>query len=114
MIELKREFKKKDIEFKQLYKDNSLVIYGLSTENANHDGKTTWYEIFKYRVKEQDKFHQDEYEAYPSSEEFGTWAWSCSTPKSLEKILKREFPMEDSTEMLRICWGVQPLSAFLP
>lgn len=70
-------------DFTQVYRDNELAIY-----------KTTFpsYEIFKIRISKPDRFHNDEYEKYPSNEDFGVWAWSCSTWERTMQVLSRKFP----------------------
>ena len=83
MIELKLEFTKKGINFKQIYKDDKMVIYQTSFPS---------YEIFRRVVHSPDIFHQDTYEQYPSNEAFGTWAWSCSDEASLNRMIKKHFP----------------------
>ena len=99
MILLKENFSNKRIgEFKQFYKDNELVIYEVKQPYADGGGNTIWYEIFKYRVKEKDRFHDDEWEVYPNDEEFGTYAWACTTIGSVNKILKQRFPNHPITK----------------
>lgn len=82
MIKLEKDFRKMGADFTQIYRDDELAIY-----------KTTFpsYEIFRIKICKPDKFHNDEYEKYPSSEDFGKWAWCCSTKRSLEKILVKHF-----------------------
>lgn len=95
MIELKKEFeyKKYRISYHQLFKDKQLVIYQINQPFAEGDGASTWYEVFRYKTMPPDKFHDDEYELYPKSDEyFGIWAWSCANEKSVNKVLRREFP----------------------
>lgn len=82
MRELRETFNKRWSSFKQLYKDDVLVIYSLSNGA---------FEVFKYKVKAPNKIINDLYEVYPSSEDFGAWAWSCSNIKSVEKVLNNHF-----------------------
>ena len=101
MIELKKEFETKKYGFHhhQVFKDGELVIYEISKDNADGDGKTVWYEVFKYRTLPPDQYHQDEYEQYPKADEyFGNWAWSCSNENIVNKVLKREFPNHPMTK----------------
>ena len=100
MIELKKEFTRKGVQFKQMFKNAKVVIYRLSRTYDN--GITSiWYEVFKNRIHLPDKYHYDSYEVYPFDEAFGDWAWCCSSLKSLEKIVKREFP--DDMDAITSC-----------
>ena len=87
MIELKKDFVKWKRHFSQLYKDDDIVIYEVSVPDADGDGLTTYYEVFRYRVRKPDKFHDDEYECYPSDESFGSWAWCCSNKRELKRVI---------------------------
>lgn len=99
MIELKKEFKKSQGTFTQVFKDERIVVYQVSNKYEN--GTTViWYEIFKYKVHQPNAYHDDEYEMYPSDESFGSWAWCCSTPKSVEKILKKCFEDVNPNEIM--------------
>lgn len=91
MIELKKEFTKKGITFKQMYKSNCLAIYSVSHKGVDDGKARTWYEVFRILVKQKDLFHYDDYEKYPNDEAFGQWAWSCSSVKSVEKVLNKHF-----------------------
>ena len=92
MIELKKEFKKKGVVYTQLFKDENLVIYELSEASVNDPAEVIrWYEVFRPTIHRADIYHPDEYELYPYDEAFGNWAWSCSTVKSVEKILRKHF-----------------------
>lgn len=91
MIELKKQFTKKETDFNQIYKDNDVVIYKLTRNNADGDGMYTWFEVFKRKVKPQDIYHEDEFEKYPSDEAFGNWAWSCSNVECVKKVLNNYF-----------------------
>lgn len=104
MIKLKKEFTKFGANYTQVYKNWLFSVYRIDKEFQN--GETgTWWEIFFIKTRDKDIYHDDEYEKYPADEDFGSWAWSCSTKGSLEKVLKREFPGfdEDYDEILRIC-----------
>lgn len=96
MIELKENFEKKawGVKFHQAFKDDELVIYRLD------QGESHWYEVFKRVVHKQDKFHVEDYEAYPSDESFGKWAWSCSDIRSVRKVLGKHFPNHRAAETL--------------
>ena len=83
MKQLKKEFTKKGVNFKQIYKDKDLVIY--ETEYPS-------YEVFKLKTHLPDKYHDDVYEMYPYDEAFGVWAWSCSSKESVKRIIKEHFP----------------------
>lgn len=88
MIELKKEFKKSgNRHFKQLLKNDSLVIYEVSQPWVEGDGVSKWFEIFKPLLRKKDLYHDEDYEAYPSDEEFGIRAWCCSNIASLKKVL---------------------------
>lgn len=99
MIGLKKEFSKSQGTFRQIFKDNRIVVYQVSNKYEN--GATAiWYEIFKPKVHQPNAYHDDEYEKYPSDEDFGKWAWCCSTPKSVEKILKKCFEDVNPIEIM--------------
>lgn len=83
MIELKKEFRKKGVDFKQVYKDDELVIYKTGFPS---------FEVFRPMIHNADKYHMDVYELYPYDEAFGSFAWSCSNESSVNKILKKHFP----------------------
>ena len=91
MIELKKEFTKKGIVFKQIFRDDKLAIYSTSFPS---------YEVFKIIVHKPDRFHDDEYELYPYDEAFGVWAWSCSNEKVVNKVLKNHFPNHPMKEFI--------------
>ena len=108
MIELKKEFGKKRIgNFAQKYKDNELVIYEVRQPYDDGNGETVWYEIFKYRVGRNSIYHDGEWEIYPCDEDFGTYAWSCTTIGSVNKILNQRFPNHPITrgEIKFKFWG---------
>ena len=105
MIEYKKTFRKFGLDFFQLYNDGEMVIYGVKQKFTN--GKTGfWTEIFRYKVHNPDKYHNDEYELYPCSEYFGDWAWSCSSMKSLQKICQQQFQRDVPNEIFDICPGM--------
>lgn len=109
MIELKKEFSKKGTKFTQVFKDSEIVVYRLD-RNFFNGTNGFWYEIFKPKVKKADIYHNDEYELYPGDEQFGAWAWSCSTKGSVEKILNKHFngmSDEKKSEISQICYPVQ-------
>ena len=91
MIELKKEFKKGNRTFKQLLKQNCLVIYSVSQPHLDDTNETVWYEVFRRTVRQKDTFHEDEYEKYPNDEAFGLWAWSCSNLQCVRKVLTNHF-----------------------
>lgn len=86
MIRLKERFKKKSKGFTQVYRNDDMALYLVYNEYDYY------VEVFKIKMHKADKYHDDEYEVYPCDESFGDWAWCCSTRKSLEKIMNREFP----------------------
>lgn len=97
MIELKKEFRKKGTKFRQLFKDDDLVIYELSRNGEDGNGYH-WYEVFRRYVKAADIYHADQFEKYPYDECFGVWAWSCSNEKTVNKVLKEHFPNHPMTK----------------
>lgn len=103
MKELRDVFAKRGIEFKQVIKCKDIVIYAL---NYAHTPKNKWFEVFKYKTHEKDKYHDDEYERYPSDESFGIWAWSCSNVKCVEKVINKHFPNVNASEICQICCEV--------
>ena len=86
MIRLKECFTKRGNKYTQVYRNDDMALYLVNNE---HD---CYVEVFKIRMHKADRYHNDEYERYPGDESFGDWAWCCSNRKSLEKIMKREFP----------------------
>lgn len=86
MIELPVTLRKYGEEFTQIYKDSEIVIY-----------KTTFpsVEVFKYKVKKPNKFHDDNWEAYPSDADFGNWAWCATCRKQFDRILSTHFALSD-------------------
>lgn len=104
MIDLKGEFTKKGITYKQVIKCKDIVIYELN--GTNTQGNNKWFEVFRYRVKKPDRFHDDDYVVYPSNEDFGLWAWSCSSVQSVHKVINKHFPDIDQDEILPECLGV--------
>ena len=94
MIELKKTFSKRNVQFTQTYKDEALCLYIVAQNERNS------YEVFKPIVRQKDIFHQDEYEHYPSDEEFGKWAWSCSNASHLAKVLFLHFNDHKLTKSL--------------
>ena len=85
MIRLKECFMKRG-KYSQVHRNNDMALYLVNNEHG------CYVELFKIRMHKADKYHDDEYERYPGDESFGDWAWCCSNRKSLEKIMKREFP----------------------
>ena len=99
MKELKKQFRKKGTDFTQLYKDGNLAIYQLSRPYVEGNGHSVWYEVFRYKTAKTPKMwesDENEMEKYPSDEEFGVWAWSCSNVESVKKVLNAEFTMRES------------------
>ena len=90
MIELRKDFTTKGVNYHQVYKSQDLVAYRCS----RLDGSETYYELFKYKTHAPNKFRDDEFEVYPSDEVFGLWAWCCSSQKSVEKVLNKHFNLE--------------------
>ena len=91
MIELKRDFTKKGVKYHQVWKDSNLIIYRCERTDAND----VYWEVFKPKTHMADRYHNDEYEVYPSDESFGAWAWCCSSKKSIAKILNKHFSQND-------------------
>lgn len=90
MIELKKDFTKKGINFHQIMKDDNVVVYQL-TRKYDNGAEESYLEIFKYNVKDADRYHSDEYEAYPSDEAFGKWAWCATKYEQIQKIIEKHF-----------------------
>ena len=97
MIELRKKFRKYGEEFTQIYKDSEIVIYNTTFPSV---------EVFKYKVKKPDKFHDDTWEAYPSENDFGQWAWCCTCKKQFDRVLVNHFTL--SPEKRQILWDVYP------
>ena len=86
MIRLKECFMKRGKSYTQVYRNDDMALYLVDNEHERY------YEVFRIKVNKPNKYVNDEYEKYPGDECFGDWAWCCSTRKSLEKIMNREFP----------------------
>lgn len=86
MISLKECFMKRGKSYTQIYRDEEMALYRVDNEHG------CYVEVFRIKMHKADRYHDDEYERYPCDESFGDWAWCCSTRKSLEKIMNREFP----------------------
>lgn len=91
MIELKKDFVKWKRHFLQMYKDENIVIYKVSTPHADDEGFSSVFEVFRYKTAKPDRFHNDEWECYPSDESFGYWAWCCSNKEVLYKTIKKHW-----------------------
>lgn len=99
MIELKRIFSRSFGEFKQITKDDTLVVYQLIQTHKDAPASSS-YEVFKHRVKKPNNFINDFYEEYPPSEFFGVSAWSCSDAGCVAKVITREFPEHPLSKMM--------------
>ena len=86
MIRLKEYFMKRGNSYTQVYRNDDMALYLVYNEYDYY------VEVFKIKIHKADRYHDDEYEVYPCDEAFGLHAWCCSTRKSLEKIMNREFP----------------------
>lgn len=82
MIELRKRFKRKGVEFTQLYKDENIVIYMTDINSL---------EIFRYRIAKPDITCDEEHEHYPSDSHFGSWAWCATSLSSFRRILEKHF-----------------------
>lgn len=89
MIELRKTFEKwnGDVVFRQVVKTDKAVVYRC---NEN------WYEVFKYKVHAPDKFRDEDYERYPSSEDFGRWAWNCCDLQVVREVLLKNIGLNES------------------
>jgi hypothetical protein len=101
MIELKNEFTKSGGRtFKKLYKQDCLAIYEVSVEQVDNTPPTKFYEVFAVLVRESDQYHKDAYEKYPFNEAFGSWAWCCTNPSCVAKVLAIHFPKHPLTKLM--------------
>ena len=101
MIELKKEFKKKVGKFTQLFKDERVTIYSVEQKHADDDGTLLWYEVFRPTVRKGNNFtNNEDFEKYPSNEDFGKWAWSCSNLKCVRKTLINHFAECDADAII--------------
>lgn len=89
MIELKKDFRKKGFDYHQEYKDDRFAIYRC-TQEFEEGEPFVFYEIFRMKVCKPDRFHDDEYESYPSDEEFGSRAWCCSSFESAKRVIEND------------------------
>ena len=103
MIRLKECFTKRGKGFTQVYRNDDMALYLVNNEHE------CYVEVFKIKMHKADRYHDDEYAVYPCDEAFGLHAWCCTTRKSLEKIMNREFPNVPIPNILinkRNCDGV--------
>ena len=105
MIELKKEFTRKGIAFKQVYHSDKVIVYQLSRTHCNGT-RTTWFEVLRIRIGQPDRFHDDEWEMYGSDEECGRYYWSCSNVDVVRKVINREFQDVNCDEICDICYAV--------
>lgn len=85
MKELKKNFTKDGVQRKRMFKDSELVAYRCESE-----GKV-WYELFENKVGKIDLFYEEEYEIYPTEEDFGVWAWRTDNGEKVVDILNEHF-----------------------
>lgn len=83
MKELKKQFRKKGELFTQLFKNETVVVYGRGTEK----NPIIEFEVFKYKIHKPDIFNTEDYEKYPSDTNFGQWAWSCIDYDAIKYVL---------------------------
>ena len=115
MKELKKDFTKKGgCKYHQLFKNDRFAIYEC-TQTFEEGEPIVFYEIFKMVVKKPDMFHDDEYEAYPSDEEFGVRAWCCSDFGSVVRVFENDIK-EDISEYAKFfkAFGVESLQKEKP
>lgn len=91
MIELKETFTKRDKTFTQLFKNDCLVIYKVTYPKADNKGEGHYFEVFKYKTHQPDRFHTDWYEQYPNDEAFGAWAFTALTDADIQRIISKHF-----------------------
>lgn len=82
MIELKKQFRKMNETFTQVYKDDKVVVYHTTFPSV---------EVFKYRIHQPTCFVNEEYEMYPSDEKFGEWAWCAASKDQFSRIMENHF-----------------------
>ena len=85
MRRLKEKFNLKGTEFTQLHKDDRLVIYHTTFPSV---------EVFEYRTGNPFKvnnYESEEFERYPKSEAFGSWAWCATSIPQFKRILDDHF-----------------------
>ena len=105
MIELKKNFEQKgrEMKFSQKYKNSEVVIYEITHPDYCNEGQyVSWWEVFRYKTGKMNpmavNYDPNEVkEIYPSDNDFGVWAWSCSTFGSIRKVLRRDFNFDDET-----------------
>lgn len=110
---LKDNFRKGNREFQKLHSDERITIYQVTMTYPATGYKDSYLEVFKPRFCQPNKFVDDEYERYPSDEEWGARAWTITTMGSLRKILSGEFGLsqdeiKDIAEKCQNCLPVVP------
>lgn len=104
--ELQKEFTKKGVKYTLLQKEvwdavdgdgklkkDGYVIY----ECFNEEYKDTYYEVFRYRIGKphpMDTGDWDMVELYPSNEQFGILAWSCSDLNRVKYVMNKHFDID--------------------
>ena len=92
-----KQFRKMNETFTQVYKDDKVVVYHTTFPSV---------EVFKYMTHKPDKFHEDDYEMYPSNESFGLWAWCATSKDQFSRIMESHFA--DHPLKSKIYVGVTP------
>lgn len=104
--ELQKEFTRKGVKYTQIIKSINNVLTDSGEEKKdgfflykckNIEHGNEYYELFRYKVAKphpHDSGDWDMVEVYPGDEQFGVWAWCCSTKGTVVKTLKSEFGVE--------------------
>lgn len=91
--ELPLEFEKKGVRYTQMEKNNVYVLYRCEVL----DYKDVYYEVFEYKVGKphpMDTGDWDMVELYPSNEQFGILAWSCSDLNRVKYVMQKHFDID--------------------
>lgn len=94
MQKLEKDFKFGGFDYHQLKRHGNTAVY-----EQRQAGTVVAYEVILIRIKPEQKFPNGRItpkrEAYPSNEEWGRFAWTCST---LERANQRWFGLQNGPD----------------
>lgn len=104
MIELRKEFTKRGNTYTQVFSNDEAFVYRVTF--TKYDGtEGSFFEAFKRMVQKADLYHGDSYEAYPSDEAFGSWAWCYSNADTMLAKMEEHFTAETCVDVAKAVRG---------
>lgn len=89
---LEKEFKFRKNTYRQLEEGEKYYLYGVWNLNDNTEGEPSYYELFEKKTANPTTFPNGQTyplrELYPSDNNFGLWAWCCTTKERVDYIKK--------------------------